>query len=157
MGYSCAISTHTQHIFSHLLTNGSGKFVGDFITRNKALLNRASSDLSTALKEAQIDFVEPTAGLFLMIDLRPMLPYYLEKDADADAGDQDNEITSFEAERELWRFLAHELKVVLTPGEFCHCEGPGFFRLCFAWMEDSASNVEAVRRIAKHYPSNTQQ
>jgi 1-aminocyclopropane-1-carboxylate synthase len=152
LGYSCAISTHTQHIFSHLLTNESGKFVGDFITRNKTLLNQAASDLSNALKEAKIDFVKPTAGLFFMIDLRPMLPY-LEEDADADAGDQ---ITRFEAERELWRFLAYELKVVLTPGEFCHCKEPGFFRLCFAWMEDSASNVEAVRRIAKHYPSNTQ-
>ena len=123
----------------------SGKdFVGDFIASNKKLLSEAASDLSHALEEAEIDYVKPAAGLFFMIDLRPMLPLVEDQK-------EKEKVNGFERERALWRFLSNELKVLLTPGEFCHCESPGFFRLCFAWMKDSSSNVEAVKRIAKHY------
>lgn len=53
---------------------------------------------------------------------------------------------TWEAEAEFWRTVCERCKVILTPGHDCHAAEPGFFRLCFAWMQPKAL-PEAVRRI----------
>ena len=55
---------------------------------------------------------------------------------------------TWEGERRLWESICDTSNVVLTPGHDCHAEAPGFFRLCFAWVEREALPV-AVERVAQ--------
>jgi len=115
LGYSCAISSSCQWDFAAVL--GKDEFVADFLAENARCLAQASEKLTSALQQAGIPFVgEPSAGLFLFIDLRGLL--------------EDN---SFDAERKLWSRLVSR-GVVLNPGQSCGMKTPGYFRLCFAWM-----------------------
>mmetsp|Transcript_6516 Transcript_6516/g.11933 ORF Transcript_6516/g.11933 Transcript_6516/m.11933 type:complete len:88 (+) Transcript_6516:1363-1626(+) len=72
-----------------------------------------------------------SSGLFVWIDLRHLLAS-----------------STWQAERDLWAKLSIDQRVVLTPGEFCHAQEPGFFRLCFAWMPDIRCLSEAAKRIS---------
>ena len=128
LGYACAVSTHTQHMFESLLWEDD--FVDDLLATNASKLGAAAAELRTALRGAGIPFVDPEAGLFFWIDLRGMLAE-----------------PTFEAERQLWHALAYDKGVILTPGFFCKASEPGWFRLCFAWMPDHQCLPEAVRRI----------
>ena len=84
-----------------------------------------------ALAEAGIPYVEATASIFMVIDLRRGLR----------AG-------TWEAEKELWDRIAEEGKVLLTPGFDMHFKEPGFFRVCYAWVPPGSLPL-AVSRI-KH-------
>ncbi|KAJ6426545.1 hypothetical protein OIU84_022191 [Salix udensis] len=51
-----------------------------------------------------------------------------------------------EAEMELWRVIIHEVKLNVSPGCSFHCLKPGWFRVCFANMDDQTMHV-ALSRI----------
>lgn len=131
LGYSCAISTHTQHAFAQILDDDS--FVTDLLATSRTRLARAGGLLKAELRRAGIPFVgNPTAALFLLIDLRAFLRE-----------------GTWEGERELWAAAVAQ-GVVLNPGELCGCEEPGYFRLCFAWMRDPERGLPtAVQRLAR--------
>ena len=42
---------------------------------------------------------------------------------------------TFEWERKFCDHLLDEGKIVVLPGEACHCFEPGFFRLTFMWAD----------------------
>jgi aspartate/methionine/tyrosine aminotransferase len=46
----------------------------------------------------------------------------------------------------LWRKLLYEVGVNITPGSACHCYQLGWFRLCFAFVDDKTMAV-ALERI----------
>jgi aspartate/methionine/tyrosine aminotransferase len=132
MGYitdAYQVSTLVQVQAATFLSDDS--FLERYISENRKRLRASYEILKKGLEEvADIQLVAPSgAGVFAFADCRLLLA---EK--------------SFVAERELtnW-FIEHG--VVLTPGEACHCPVPGFFRICFAWVEPDALR-EAVKRIA---------
>jgi DNA-binding transcriptional MocR family regulator len=55
---------------------------------------------------------------------------------------------TWEEEDSLWAHMVSAKRLLLTPGRACHAPGPGFFRICWAWMEAGALPV-AVARIAE--------
>ncbi|KAE8722134.1 exocyst complex component SEC10-like [Hibiscus syriacus] len=69
------------------------------------------------------------AGLFFWMDMGPLL----------------NE-QSLEGELELWRVLINEVKLNVSPGSSFRCSEPGWFRVCFANMDDETVEV-ALDRI----------
>ena len=125
-GFS-GISLHTQHILSEVLADE--EFTSNFVAHNQASLRDSYSVLSSALKAAGIPFVEAVAGMFVWVDLRQWLT---EK--------------SWEGEAVLWQRVCDECKVILTPGKDCHAPEPGYFRVCFAWVQKEALE-EAINRL----------
>jgi 1-aminocyclopropane-1-carboxylate synthase len=71
------------------------------------------------------------AGLFFLIDVRPMM-----RDL------------SWESEDEVWRTLVDEHGVNLTPGIECHNAEPGFMRLVFSGVSMEAA-MEGARRLGR--------
>lgn len=51
-----------------------------------------------------------------------------------------------QAELELWRVIISDVKLNISPGSAFHCAEPGWFRVCFANMDDATMGT-AVRRI----------
>ncbi len=114
--YFSPVSTHTQHVLSELLNDET--FVDSFISTNQQRLNNAWSRTKQALDNADIPYVEPSAGFFVWIDLSK----YLKK-------------KSFDSEMDLYNKLVDDAKVNISPGKVFHCEVPGWFRVCYARPE----------------------
>ncbi|KAL6565969.1 acetyl-coenzyme A synthetase 2 [Orobanche hederae] len=53
---------------------------------------------------------------------------------------------TFEEEMKLWRVIINDVKLNVSPGSSFHCHEPGWFRVCFANMDDQTMEV-ALRRI----------
>lgn len=53
---------------------------------------------------------------------------------------------TFEAELKLWRVIMNEVKLNVSPGSSFCCFEPGWFRVCFANMDDETVEV-ALNRI----------
>ncbi|KAG7019125.1 1-aminocyclopropane-1-carboxylate synthase CMW33, partial [Cucurbita argyrosperma subsp. argyrosperma] len=53
---------------------------------------------------------------------------------------------TFKAEMELWRVIINEVKLNVSPGSSFHVNEPGWFRVCFANMDDNTVDV-ALNRI----------
>ncbi|KAL6760688.1 pyridoxal phosphate-dependent transferase [Haematococcus lacustris] len=104
------------------------EFVDNFIAENKRRLRAAYAKLAGALDEAGIPHVPACAAMFSWVDLRRGL-----------------RMAGWEGERELWQRLV-DCGVVLTPGEACLSDEPGFFRICWAWVDPDALPI-AVSRI----------
>lgn len=81
------------------------------------------------LEKMGITCLNSNAGLFVWMDLRRLLK------------DQ-----SFKAEMELWRVIINEVKLNVSPGSSFHVTEPGWFRVCFANMDDNTVDV-ALNRI----------
>lgn len=50
------------------------------------------------------------------------------------------------AELKLWRVIINDVKINVSPGSSFHCSEPGWFRVCFANMDDDTVEV-ALQRI----------
>lgn len=73
--------------------------------------------------------MEGNAGLYCWMNLRPLMKDYKE-----------------EAEMNLWRVIVEDVRLNVSPGSSFHCSEPGWFRVCFANMDDATVKV-ALRRI----------
>ncbi|GLT58641.1 hypothetical protein SLA2020_315150 [Shorea laevis] len=113
--------------------------VGIVYSYNDAVVNCARKMSSFGLVSTQTqhliasmlsddEFVDRNQ-LFVWMDLRMLL-----KDP------------SFEAEIELWKVIISEVKLNVSPGSSFHCLEPGWFRVCFANMDDNTMEV-ALSRI----------
>ena len=72
LGYSCAVSSHTQHVFAQILRDE--EFVDGFLASTKEDLRRTADLLTSELAGVGIRWAgDPTAGLFLFIDLSHLL------------------------------------------------------------------------------------
>ncbi|GLT78187.1 hypothetical protein SLA2020_497310 [Shorea laevis] len=123
------VSTQTQHLIASMLSDD--EFVDRFIAKSKERLETRRKVFTQELARAEISCFNGNAGLFVWIDLRMLA---LLKDP------------SFEAEMELWKVIINEVKLNVSPGSSFHCLEPGWFRVCFANMDDNTMEV-ALSRI----------
>lgn len=123
------VSTQTQHLIAAMLSDD--EFVERFIGESSRRLGRRRAEMCRGLGEVGIGSLKSNAGLYCWMDLRRLL-----KEA------------SFEAEAELWRVIVNEVKLNVSPGASFHCSEPGWFRVCFANMDDEMMGV-AMSRIRK--------
>ncbi|CAN4077387.1 unnamed protein product [Withania somnifera] len=108
-------------------------------TRTQRLIASMLSDtpqrqgmFTKELAQVGITTLKSNAGLFFWMDLRRLLKE-----------------STFEGELELWHIIIHEVKLNVSPGCSFHCSEPGWFRVCFANMDDETMRV-ALRRI-RHF------
>nr|GMD33842.1 1-aminocyclopropane-1-carboxylate synthase-like [Ipomoea batatas] len=121
------VSTQTQHLVASMLSDEV--FVEKFVRESSERLRARHAAFTRGLAQVGISTLSSNAGLFAWMDLRRLLKE-----------------PSFEAELELWRIVINEVKLNVSNGGSFHCSEPGWFRVCFANMDDATMRV-ALRRI----------
>ncbi|CAN4077665.1 unnamed protein product [Withania somnifera] len=104
-------------------------FIEKFLAESSERLGIRKEMFTKGLAQVGISTLKSNAGLFFWMDLRRLLKE-----------------PTFEAELELWRIIIHEVKLNVSPGCSFHCSEPGWFRVCFANMDDETMRT-ALRRI----------
>ncbi|KAI3453757.1 hypothetical protein Pfo_010420 [Paulownia fortunei] len=120
------VSTQTQHLIASMLSDDV--FVDRFISESSKRLGTRQAVLSRGLAQVGIGSLKSNAGLFCWMDLRRLLKE-----------------PTFEAEMELWRVIINEVKLNVSPGASFHSSEPGWFRVCFANMDDETMRVALIR------------
>ncbi|KAI0499978.1 hypothetical protein KFK09_018186 [Dendrobium nobile] len=121
------ISTQTQHLLAAMLADDD--FVSNYLEENARRLRERRDLFVGGLGRVGIRCLEGNGGLFCWMDLRAFLKE-----------------RSTEGELKLWRAIVHDVKLNVSPGSSFHCQEPGWFRVCFANMDDETTEV-ALRRI----------
>ncbi|KAL3734978.1 hypothetical protein ACJRO7_024181 [Eucalyptus globulus] len=121
------VSSQTQHLLSSMLSDE--KFVQKYLSENRTRIKTRKQMLVSGLKDLGIECLNSNAGLFCWVNMRKFL-----------------KSNTFEAEMELWRRLIYEVGWNVSPGSSFHCVEPGWFRMCFANMDERTLAV-AMRRI----------
>lgn len=121
------VSTQTQHLLASMLSDD--KFVEKFISESRKRLAKRHAAFTTGLSQVGIGSLKSSAGLFFWMDLRRLLSE-----------------PTVEAEMSFWRIIINDVKLNVSPGSSFHCSEPGWFRVCFANMDDETVKV-ALRRI----------
>ncbi|KAL5814235.1 hypothetical protein ACOSQ3_025025 [Xanthoceras sorbifolium] len=121
------VSSQTQHLIASMLSDD--EFVDKFIAESAKRLATRYKLFTRGLGQVGIGCLKSNAGLFLWMDLHELLKKQ-----------------TFEAEMELWRVIINEVKLNVSPGSSFHCPNPGWFRVCFANMDDQTMEV-ALSRI----------
>ncbi|KAA8522451.1 hypothetical protein F0562_013188 [Nyssa sinensis] len=121
------VSTQTQHLIASMLSDDI--FVEKFIAESAIRLAKRHELFTKGLAQVGIGSLKSNAGLFIWMDLSRLL----------------KEPTA-EAEMELWHVIINEVKLNVSPGSSFHCSESGWFRVCFANMDDDTMEV-ALRRI----------
>ncbi|KAE8666465.1 CMA101 protein [Hibiscus syriacus] len=134
------VSSQTQYLLSYMFANK--KFTSKYMKENQKRLKRMKEMLVSGLKRSGINCLKSNAGLFCWVDMRHMLSS-----------------NTFEAETDLWKKILYQVRLNISPGSSFHCNEPGWFRVCFANMNQSTLQV-ALRRIknfVEHSRFNYQQ
>ncbi|KAL7607760.1 hypothetical protein Lser_V15G09926 [Lactuca serriola] len=121
------VSTQTQHMLASMLSDN--KFVDNFISESRIRLAHRHDMFTRGLAQVGIGSLESNAGLFFWMDLRRFLKE-----------------PTFESEMTFWRTIIGDIKLNVSPGSSFHCSEPGWFRVCFANMDDETTMI-ALRRI----------
>ncbi|KAL6496812.1 acetyl-coenzyme A synthetase 2 [Orobanche hederae] len=121
------VSSQTQHLLASILSDD--EFTNKFVLENSRRLANRHEMFTKGLEELGIRCLESNAGLFCWMDLRHLLKE-----------------PTFEGEVGLWRVIISDVKLNVSPGSSFHCHEPGWFRVCFANMDDETMKV-ALRRI----------
>ncbi|CAD5175797.1 unnamed protein product [Musa acuminata subsp. malaccensis] len=121
------VSTQTQRLLASML--GDDDFTTDLLAESRRRLMHRHRTFTAGLEGVGIRCLQSNAGLFCWMSLKPLL-----KDATA------------EGEVELWRVIVNEVKLNISPGSSFHCTEPGWFRACFANMDEETMET-ALRRI----------
>ncbi|KAF8393514.1 hypothetical protein HHK36_021758 [Tetracentron sinense] len=121
------VSSQTQHLLASMLSDT--KFTENYIKTNRERLRKRYESIIEGLRNAGIECLKGNAGLFCWMNLSPLL-----------------ENPTREGELTLWNSILHEVKLNISPGSSCHCSEPGWFRVCFANMNQQTLEV-ALKRI----------
>ncbi|CAM8899941.1 hypothetical protein QQ045_011219 [Rhodiola kirilowii] len=132
------ISSHTQHLLSSLLSDK--KFTVNYITENKKRLRRRHDKLVAGLENAGIGCLKSNSGLFCWVDMRHLLTS-----------------KTFEAEMDLWKKILFQVGLNVSPGASCHCQEPGWFRMCFANMTKETLDLAMDRLKTFVYTFNSKE
>ncbi|XP_060180102.1 1-aminocyclopropane-1-carboxylate synthase-like [Lycium barbarum] len=124
------VSTQTQRLIASMLSDDI--FVENFIAKSSVRLSQRHGLFTKGLAQVGISTLKSNAGLFFWMDLRRLLKE-----------------PTFEDELDLWHIIINEVKLNVSPGCSFHCSEPGWFRVCFANMDDETMRV-ALRRI-RHF------
>ncbi|MCD7446527.1 acetyl-coenzyme A synthetase 2 [Datura stramonium] len=120
------ISTQTQHFLAAMLSDE--KFVAYFLAESAQRLAKRHKHFTNGLEKVGIKCLKSNAGLFCWMDLRPLLRDY-----------------TFDSEISLWRMIINEVKLNVSPGSSFDCQEPGWFRACFANMDDETVDIALAR------------
>ncbi|XP_068651035.1 1-aminocyclopropane-1-carboxylate synthase-like [Aristolochia californica] len=121
------VSTQTQHLIAAMLSDE--EFVDKFLAESARRLAKRYMFFTRGLLPVGISCLKSNAGLYCWMDLRKLLKE-----------------PTVEAEMALWRTIIHNVKLNVSPGSSFHCTEPGWFRVCFANMDDDTMKV-ALQRI----------
>ncbi|KAI4377426.1 hypothetical protein MLD38_015051 [Melastoma candidum] len=121
------ISSQTQHLLGCILSDG--EFTRKYIATNRERLRKRHRMMTDGLKRSGIECAKGNAGLFCWMNLRPLL-----------------EESTKEGELKLWGAFLEEAKLNVSPGSSCHCSEPGWFRVCFANMNEATLEI-ALKRL----------
>ncbi|KAK4268831.1 hypothetical protein QN277_022064 [Acacia crassicarpa] len=121
------VSSQTQHLLGAMLNDD--EFVDGFLKESSRRLGKRHSVFTKGLEKEGISCLPSNAGLFVWMNLRKLLKEQ-----------------TFEGEMMLWRDIINEVKLNVSPGSSFDCKEPGWFRVCFANMDDETVEV-ALRRI----------
>lgn len=121
------VSSQTQHLLGYMLADE--EFTSKYLAENARRLRERHGVFTEGLERVGIRCLDGNGGLFCWMDLRHLL-----KEA------------TVEGELELWRVIVNEVKLNVSPGSSFHCGEPGWFRVCFANMDDETTE-RAIRRI----------
>ncbi|XP_057754043.1 1-aminocyclopropane-1-carboxylate synthase 1-like [Arachis stenosperma] len=121
------VSSQTQHFLASLLSDED--FIDRYLEISKRRLAKRHSFFTKGLETVNITCLPSNSGLFCWMNLRRLLK---EK--------------TFEGEMKLWRVIINEVKLNVSPGSSFNCSEPGWFRVCFANMDDETVEV-ALKRI----------
>ncbi|KAL5572938.1 hypothetical protein UlMin_022535 [Ulmus minor] len=123
------VSSQTQHLLASMLSDDN--FVEHFLSESKKRLAKRHGHFTKGLEQVGITCLKSNSGLFCWMDLRILLKDH-----------------TFESEMVLWRVIIDEVKLNVSPGSSFHCVEPGWFRVCFANMDDETVEI-ALERIRK--------
>ncbi|KAI3851095.1 hypothetical protein MKW98_010498 [Papaver atlanticum] len=112
------VSSQTQNLLAAMLSDP------------KKIEEKISANYD-GLRKAGIECLEGNAGLFCWMNLSPFL-----------------KSSTIESELILWNCMVNEVKLNIAPGSSCHCDEPGWFRVCFANMSEETLQV-VLKRIYK--------
>nr|AJT35544.1 1-aminocyclopropane-1-carboxylic acid synthase [Hevea brasiliensis] len=122
------VSSQTQHLIASMLSDD--EFVDNFIMQSKKRLASRYSSFTKGLAQVGIKCLKTSnAGLFVWMDLRRLLKEQ-----------------TVAGELALWRVIINDVKLNVSPGSSFHCTEQGWFRVCFANMDDQTVEV-ALSRI----------
>lgn len=122
------VSSQTQYLLASMLSDD--EFVDNFLVETSKRLAKRHHNFTKGLEQVGINCLKSNAGLFFWMDLRHLLK---EK--------------TLEGEIALWRTIVNDVKLNVSPGSSFQCTEPGWFRVCFANMDDDTLQV-ALNRIA---------
>ncbi|RRT34082.1 hypothetical protein B296_00051792 [Ensete ventricosum] len=121
------VSSQTQYLLSALLSDK--ELSRSYIVENRRRIKERHDLLVRGLERTGISCLKSNAGLFCWVDMRHLL-----------------KSNTFEGEMELWKTMVYQVGLNISPGSSCHCDEPGWFRVCFANM--SAETLElAIQRL----------
>ncbi|XP_068635112.1 1-aminocyclopropane-1-carboxylate synthase-like [Aristolochia californica] len=120
------VSTQTQHLIAAMLSDD--EFVDKFLAESARKLGMRYKQFTRGLSPVGISCLKSNAGLFCWMDLRKLLKE-----------------PTVEAEMALWRTIIHNVKLNVSPGSSFHCTEPGWFRVCFANMDDDTMKISLLR------------
>ncbi|RZS19030.1 hypothetical protein BHM03_00051377 [Ensete ventricosum] len=121
------VSSQTQYLLSALLSDE--EFRGNYTGENQRRIKQRHDRLVQGLGRSGIYCLKSNAGLFCWVDMRHLL-----------------RSNTLEGEMELWRKIVYEVGLNISPGSSCHCDEPGWFRVCFANMSAETLDV-SMRRL----------
>lgn len=125
------VSSQTQHLVACMLSDDI--FVDKFLKESSRRLQARHTMLIKGLRKVGIECLKSNAGLFCWMDLRKLLESGHPQATVAD-------------ELRLWRVIIDEVKLNVSPGSSFKCVEPGWFRVCFANMDNETMEV-ALNRI----------
>ncbi|KAK1559098.1 hypothetical protein Q3G72_010705 [Acer saccharum] len=121
------ISSQTQYLLASMLNDD--EFVDNFLAESSKRLAKRYQTFTKGLEKVGIKCLKSNAGLFFWMNLGHLLKEQ-----------------TLEGEMMLWRMIINDVKLNVSPGSSFQCTEPGWFRVCFANMDDETVQV-ALNRI----------
>jgi len=131
-----SVSGPIQAMVTGLLSDDD--FVDMYVVENRRRLGASCDFLLRQLEALGLPVVVPAAGLFVWVDMGPLLPLL----------DGAARKTPADLEGELHERLQNELHIVITPGATQHASRHGWFRICYASVPLSTLS-SAMSRFSK--------
>ncbi|MCD9644654.1 acetyl-coenzyme A synthetase 2 [Datura stramonium] len=131
------VSTQTQHLLASMLSDD--EFVEEFLVESAKRLRKRHEKFTGGLEKVGIKCLKSNAGVYCWMDLRPLLK---EETVDAEVA--------------LWKMIIKDVKLNVSPGSSFNCPDAGWFRVCFANIDEQTVDI-ALARIQTFVDAKKQQ